>query len=55
MYYLKASMGIYTIVEMAKQHGLNPYKYMKYVPEQRPDCRSSDDKLEKLAPWSALR
>jgi len=33
--------------------GLGPYKYMKYIPEQRPDYRSSDDGLEKLAPWSA--
>lgn len=49
----EASMGIYTIVEMAKLHGLEPYKYMKYVLEQRPDYRTSDDEFEKLAPWSA--
>ncbi|WP_408609486.1 transposase domain-containing protein [Eisenbergiella porci] len=46
-------MGIYMVVEMAKLHGLDPYKYMKYVLEQRPDYRSSDEDLEKLAPWSA--
>lgn len=45
-------MGIYTIAEMAKLHGLEPYKYMKYA-EQRPDYRTSDEDLEKLAPWSA--
>ncbi len=49
----EASMGIYTIVEMAKLHGLDPYKYMKYVLEQRPNYKSTDDELEKLAPWSA--
>ncbi|MSS87674.1 IS66 family transposase [Eisenbergiella tayi] len=49
----EASMGIYMVVEMAKLHGLDPYKYMKYVLEQRPDYRSSDEDLEKLAPWSA--
>ena len=26
-----ASMGIYTVVEMAKLHKLDPYKYMKYI------------------------
>lgn len=48
----EASMGIYTIVEMAKLHGLEPYKYMKYILEQRPTYQSSDEELEKLAPWS---
>lgn len=48
----EASMGIYTIVEMAKLHGLDPYKYMKYVLEMRPGYKSSDEELEKLAPWS---
>lgn len=49
----EASMGIYTIAEMAKLHGLEPYKYMKYILEQRPTYQSSDEELEKLAPWSA--
>ena len=49
----EASMGIYTIVEMAKFHGLDPYKYMKYILEQRPSYRSTDEELEKLAPWSS--
>lgn len=48
----EASMGIYTIVEMAKLYGLDPYKYMKYVLERRPEYKSSDEGLEKLAPWS---
>lgn len=48
----EASMGIYTIVEMAKLHGLDPYKYMKYVLESRPGYKSSDEELEKLSPWS---
>ena len=46
-------MGIYTIVEMAKLHGLDPYKYMKYILEQRPSYQSTDEELEKLAPWSS--
>ena len=50
----EASMGIYTIVEMAKLHGLDPYKYMKYILEQRPSYQSTDEELEKLAPWSSF-
>ena len=37
----EASMGIYTIAEMAKLHGLDPYKYMKYILEQRPTYKTS--------------
>lgn len=48
----EASMGIYTIVEMAKLHGLEPYKYMKYILERRPAYQFSDEELEKPAPWS---
>lgn len=48
----EASMGIYTIMEMAKLQGLDSYKYMKYILESRPDYKSSDEELEKLAPWS---
>lgn len=46
----EASMGIHTIVEMAKLHGLEPYKYMKYILERRPTYQFSDEELEKLAP-----
>ena len=48
----EASMGIYTIVEMAKLHGLNPYQYLKYLLEQKPNYRSTDEELEALMPWS---
>ena len=48
----EASMGIYTIVEMAKLHSLNPYQYLKYLLEQRPNYRSTDEELEALMPWS---
>ena len=45
----EASMGIYTIVEMAKLHGVDPYKYMKYVLEKRPDYNSTHEEFEKPA------
>ena len=47
-----ASATVYSIVEMAKAHGLNIYKYLVYILEHRPDKKMSDMKLEKLAPWS---
>lgn len=32
----EASATVYTIVEMAKAHGLNIYKYLKYLLERLP-------------------
>ena len=47
-----ASATVYSIVEMAKAHGLNIYKYLVYLLEHRPNAKMSDDELETLAPWS---
>ena len=41
-----------TIVEMAKAYGLDLYKYLNFLFEQRPDRDMSDEELEKLAPWN---
>ena len=49
----KASATVYTIVEMAKAHNLNIYKYLTYLLEQRPSTDWNDDQFEKLAPWSS--
>jgi len=48
----EASATVYTMVEMAKAHGLNIYKYLNYLLEQRPSQTMADDQLELLAPWS---
>ena len=48
-----ASAIVYSIVEMAKAHGLNIYKYLEYLLVHRPNIQMSDDKLEALAPWSS--
>lgn len=48
----EASMGIYTIVEMAKLHGLSRYKYLEYLLENRPSAEMTDEELDKLAPWN---
>ena len=47
-----ASAVVYTMVEMAKAHGLNIYEYLKYLLERRPDKSWSDDQLSEIAPWS---
>ena len=47
-----ASMGIYTIVEMANLYGLSRYKYIEYLLEHRPNSEMSDEELEQLAPWN---
>lgn len=49
----KASATVYSMVEMAKAHDLNIYKYLNFLLEQRPSKEWTDDQLEKLAPWSS--
>ncbi len=47
-----ASAVIYTMVEMAKAHGLNIYGYPKFLLEHRPSKDMTDEQLVELAPWS---
>ena len=49
----EASATVYTMVEMAKAHGLNIYKYLEYLLENRPTSAMSDEQLEQFAPWNA--
>jgi len=48
-----ASMGIYTIIEMANLYGLSRYKYLEYLLTQRPSSDMTDEELERFAPWNA--
>lgn len=48
----EASATVYTMVEMAKAHGLNIYKYLEYLLENRPTSAMSDEQLEKFSPWN---
>ena len=43
---------VYTMVEMAKAHNLNIYKYLNYLLEQLPGTIMSDEGLSKLVPWN---
>ena len=47
-----ASMGIYTIVEMASLYGLSRYKYIEYLLEHRPNSKMTDEELDQFAPWN---
>ena len=47
-----ASATVYTMVEMAKAHGLNVEKYLTFLLEKRPHKEMTDEELEKLSPWS---
>ncbi len=50
----ESSAIIYSIVETAKEHGLSPFDYIKYLFEQMPniDCSKDPDALAKLLPYS---
>lgn len=47
-----ASAVVYTMVEMAKAHDLNIYKYLNYLLERLPETKMTDEALSHLAPWN---
>lgn len=46
-----ASMVIYSLIETAKENGINPEKYLEYLLENRLSAEMSDKELERFAPW----
>jgi len=40
------------MIEMARAHNLNIYKYLKYLLEHLPETRMADNELSRLAPWN---
>lgn len=50
-----ASATIYSIMETAKENGLNPYAYLVYILKTAPNLKLYDDlnALESLMPWNA--
>ena len=49
----RASAIIYSIVETAKENGLNPFHYLSYLFEKLPNQDTLDgNALDKLLPWS---
>lgn len=49
----EASATVYTMVEMARKHDLNIYKYLNYLLEQLPATKMTDDEFAKLVPWNS--
>lgn len=47
----EASATVYTMVEMAKAHIPNIYKYLNYLLQNLPCTKMTDTALAKLAPW----
>jgi len=49
----KASAVLYSIIETAKENGVNPYEYLIYIFKNAPnwDIRSNIDNRERLLPW----
>ena len=49
-----ASSIIYSVIETAKENGLNPFKYLMYLFEQVPQLSDPKDPeaLDSLLPWS---
>jgi len=49
----RASAIVYSIVETAKENGLNPFHYLSYLFEKLPNLDTKDENaLDKLLPWS---
>jgi len=46
----EASSVMYSIIETAKENGLNPYQYVKFLLEKLPTAKTSE--LETFLPWS---
>jgi len=48
-----SSATVYSLVETAKENGLNPFEYLKYLLDNLPNSDISDDKvLDRFMPWS---
>lgn len=47
----EASAIVYTMIEMAREHELNIYKYLNYLLEKLPSTKMTDTEFAKLAPW----
>ena len=50
----ESSAICYTMVEMAKANGLNPYGYLNFILTNRINEQLSDDELSQFAPWGSL-
>ena len=47
-----ASAYAYSVIQTAKANGVNAYHYLCFLLEKTPTSLSTDEELEKLAPWN---
>jgi transposase len=49
----KASAIVFSVIETAKENGLNPYEYLTYIFKNAPnwDIHNNFDNLDRLMPW----
>ena len=45
-------MMVFSLLETARANGINSYKYLEFLLESRPNARTAQKELEKLAPWN---
>ncbi|MDQ0063749.1 hypothetical protein J2T14_005972 [Paenibacillus harenae] len=52
----KQGAAIYSVIETAKENGLLPFQYLKYLFEQLPQLPDSQnpEALEPYLPWSSM-
>ena len=49
-----SSCGLYTLIETAKQNGIEPLKYLHELFEKAPYAATTED-WEKLLPWNIFK
>lgn len=50
----KSSAVMFSLIETAKENGLDPYRFLSYVFDAAPNMYLGDPKqLERLLPWNA--
>lgn len=42
----------YTMIEMAKAHGLSPFSYLNFILTNHPEENPDEEELAWLAPWN---
>lgn len=45
-------MMVFSLLETARANGINPYKYLEFLLESRPNEKMTDEQLESLSPWN---
>ena len=47
-----ASMMVFSLLETVRANVINPYKYLEFLLESRPNEKMTDEQLDSLSPWN---